>query len=1191
MRLRTLDIFGFKSFPHRTRIDFGPGISAVVGPNGCGKSNVADAFRWALGEQSAKALRGDVMEDLIFNGTADTPPLSMAEVSITFSDVEGYLTADAAELVVTRRMYRSGESHYFLNKQPVRLKDVHGLFADTGLGKASYAVVEQGMVEAIVKAKAEERRAFFEEAAGIRGYRAKRAEAMRKLEDVQANMERLDDLYAEYRRRARALRRQAGAARRYQGLVDRLRELDVAFAKRKYGVKADEKRVALAGRDECAAASREARARAANAAAAVSRLDAEVARGELELERQEKGLLERQRGLNEAEAAKQLAEERRRGVEEDVGRLAADRERLAAELGCADEESRKSAAEFEATQRQLADGETRKARAEEELAAARSREAELLSELEAARRGQLARLHDRTRLANLHATAAAACKSLTQELRRLRDEAGRQASLVDQNRASLHNIAAESASLEKEWAACRDEAESAEASEGRLAREFAAAEEAAAELGGEREKAVSRLASLEELARRFESFGAGVAALLDGGSPAGIAGVLADVVKVREGYEAAAERALGYAAGALLADDLAAAAAHGRRLKTSHAGRAAFVVPCDGGPAAGDLPVVEGVRGWVSEFVEVAGPYAGAVNELLRDILVVEDLAALEAVAEVSAGTPAVTLGGDWWDGRATLLAGAAEEVGATILGRRAEIEKLAAAAAAFEVKLEGARREVGRLAAAREELVRRRQENAARLARVEAARGGVEAALARAGDESRVLAESRDVLDAEIAQAEVGLAAAFGEEERLGGQLDATARACEEAGQAVGISEEGLGAVRDLVVEREKGAAAAREDIAAWREKLRGLANDRERLGRLKEDGGARLRGLAAELEHKVAEAKELATEAEECGAEITERAAAFKAAQRDVEGTRLTRAELIGRRREAEEARAGAEAAAAEVADFLKEKEIEVASLVGELSALEEAVAAKYDVRLSAVGAAEYELEGDVAAAEVEREELAHRLGKMGEINFLAAREYDELAATLAELETQRADLAQARADLDESIARIDAHSREKFVATFEVIREEFQRIFRETFGGGQADLRLQAGADPLEAGIYVYAQPPGKKMEHLSLLSGGEKALAAIALIFALFNVRPAPFAILDEVDAPLDESNIARFLKILAQYRDSVQFMVITHARRTMEASDAIYGVTMERRGISKVLSLTMREVPEEFMEAAAAAPST
>jgi chromosome segregation protein len=1190
MRLSAIEIFGFKSFPHRTRVEFGPGVGAVVGPNGCGKSNIADAFRWALGEQSAKSLRGDVMEDLVFNGTADTPPMSMAEVSVTFADVNGYMPVEAEELVVTRRMYRSGESHYFLNRQPVRLKDVRDLFEDTGLGKASYAVIEQGMVTAIVKSKADERRAFFEEAAGIRGYRAKRAEAMRKLEDVQANMERLDDLYAEYRRRARALKRQAGAARRYQGLVDRLRELDVAFAKLKYVAKAEEKRSALAVRDECAAASREAKGRAAAAGAEVSRLDAEIAAGELDLERKEKDLLERQRGLNEAEAAKQLAEERRRAAAADVERITEEKANLAGDLARADEELRSITDGAEASRRRVAECDERREAAERDLAAARSREAELAADLEGARAEQLERLHDRTRLANLHATAAAARQSLTNELRRLREEAGRQSSLFDENYESLHKCSSELTSLNDEERDCREAAETLAASGERLTEESSAAQQAAAELTARREETRSRLASLQELAKRFESFEAGVASLFEGGAPDGISGILADAVRVRDGYEAAVERALGYAAGAVLAADAGAAFAHGENLKSSGAGRAAFVLPREGRPAAADLPVVEGVRGWASDFVEVNGPYAGAVTELLRDVLVVEDLRALEAVAEVTPWTAAVTLGGDWWDGRAVLLAGAAEEVSATILGRGAEIQRLAAALAEIDERLAGARREVGRLAAAREEITRRRQDNAARSARLEAARAGAEAALARAQEEGRALEKNRGVLAAETAAAEARLAEAFGEEERLGAQLEATGQACEAAGRAVAEIEGQSRAARASVVEGEKAAAAVREDIAALREKLRGLVQENDRLTRLKGEGAQKLEALSAALTGKVSETEELAEEASECEAEIAERTAVFEAVDAEVKEGRLARAELIGRRREAEEVRNRAEAAVSEVADALNEKEVEVASLAGELNALEEAVAAKYGVRLGALAAEEYELEGDVGAAEVEREELSRRLGKMGEINFLAAKEYDELASSLAELESQREDLAQARANLDASIAKIDEQSREQFVATFERIRGEFQRIFQEVFGGGQADLRLQPGVDPLEAGINIYAQPPGKKMEHLSLMSGGEKALAAIAVIFALFNVRPAPFAILDEVDAPLDENNIARFLRLLTHYRDRVQFMVITHARRTMEASDAIYGVTMERRGVSKVLSLKIDEVPEEFMELAGAASS-
>jgi chromosome segregation protein len=364
-------------------------------------------------------------------------------------------------------------------------------------------------------------------------------------------------------------------------------------------------------------------------------------------------------------------------------------------------------------------------------------------------------------------------------------------------------------------------------------------------------------------------------------------------------------------------------------------------------------------------------------------------------------------------------------------------------------------------------------------------------------------------------------------------------------------------------------------------------LAEALTRLTRLRERGAADQARLAEDVARKGEEEKSWEAEAARGREAAAAARQAFDAAENAAEEIRLALAEREAQRRAAERARGEAERVAEEVAAALRDEEVTLASLGGELKACDETYVAKYDVRLSLLGPDEYRLTEEEAAATAERDELGQRLAKMGEINFLAAREYDELAAQLATLEEQRADLEQARANLDQSIARIDAQSREVVLATFERIRLEFQQTFRQAFSGGQADLKLQTGVDPLEAGVYIYAQPPGKKMEHLSLLSGGEKALTAIALIFALFNVKPAPFAILDEVDAPLDEHNIGRFITLLGAYRDRVQFMVITHARLTMDAADAIYGVTMERKGISKVLSLSLTEVPDEYLTVGAA----
>ncbi len=1187
MRLNSLEIFGFKSFPHRTRLEFNAGVAAVVGPNGCGKSNVADAFRWCLGEQSAKSLRGDVMEDLIFNGTADTPPLSLAEVSLTFSDCLGSVPLDADELVVTRRMYRSGESHFFINNRPVRLKDVRELFADTGLGKASYAVIEQGMVEAIVRAKADERREIFEEAAGIRGYRAKRAEAMRKLDEVQANMERLEDLYAEYQRQARALKRQAGAARRYQGLRDRFRDLEVGLGKIKYRGLAEGKRVALSRRDELSAAHREAKTRVAAASAEVARLGAEIAAAEIALEQREKDLLARQAELKEVEASRRVAEEKQRSLREDLDRLAVEYERLNVEIQNAVAEEERLGAAWAEGSRRVAELEARTGELEKRLAAAAEIEAGLAGVLEAARADQLRRLDERTNLANLFATAAAARESLARELSRLRREVEAAAERLRLARASQQKLFEERGDVEAALASCRREAADIAAAEKASAAALAEAETRVAETAQRRHFVQSRLATLEDLARRFESFESGVAALMKAGAPEGVAGLLADALKVRDGYEAAVERALGYAAGALLAADLATATGLAGRLAADRTGRAAFIVPGSAPGDEADLPVIEGVRGWAADFVAYEGPYAGAVGALLRGVLVVDGLEALADAAALYPRVPIATLNGDWWDGRALLLAGSPDEPSATILGRRAEITKLTAEEQALARREEEERSEVARLKAAREELSVRREELAAREAQLGLAQADVQAALRGAERDGLTWEENRALLSNEAADAEGRLAAAFGEEETLGTQLAATTCACEESGGAVAAADENLRAARARADDNRRALAEAREEAAALRENLKGMGGARERLAEVRARDGAELERVAAVRNQRAAEEGELAAHIDALAGTVAGAGDAFTAAEGAVKDLRFGVNDAGARRRAAEEARASAENVAEEVAEALKEKELEIAAVVGEMNALDEAFAAKHAIRLSTLSAEEYALGVEAPAAELEKDELGRRLAKMGDVNFLAAREYDELAAHIATLDEQRADLAQARANLDESIARLDAESREVFVATFGRIREEFQQTFRGAFGGGQADLKLQNGVDPLEAGVYIYAQPPGKKMEHLSLLSGGEKALTAIALIFALFNVRPAPFAILDEVDAPLDENSINRFLALLGHYRRRVQFMIISHARRTMEAADVIYGVTMERKGISKVLSLKFDEVPEEYMEVAAA----
>lgn len=1184
MRLSAIEIFGFKSFPHRTRVDLLPGITAVVGPNGCGKSNLVDAFRWALGEQSAKSLRGDVMEDLIFNGTADTPPLSVAEVSLTFYDCRDTLPLDADELVVTRRMYRSGESHYFINNRPVRLKDIRDLFADTGLGKASYAVIEQGMVEALVRAKPEERREIFEEAAGIRGYRAKRAEALKKLEDVQANVARVDDLLAEYERQARALKRQANAARRHQALADRLRHLEVALALLQYREIKSRLREAALKRDEAAAAYREARDALTRAEALVSQLAADVSAAELAAEEKEKELLALQRELKEAEAEELVAHERARALADEIAALESRREDLQVVVAAALAEERRLISEYEglsshiaALERDLAGG-----AADEEALAAGVSAAE--AAFASARDEHLRRLEERTAIANRHATARASREALARELARLREEESRVAERLAASANELNNAKLKVTELEAAVAGNRRLLAQTEDAATAARAELEDLSRAAAEAERHYEALRSRLAALQELAARGELYGEAAAALLKGGLPAGIVGAVAESLTVVEGYEAAVERALGLAARALAADGTSAAFACGRGLVPAAAGKAAFLIMGRGRPTSPDLPVVAGVRGWAADFVLGEGAVADAARSVLAGVAVVADLAALEELVALYPNLPAVTLAGDYWDGRAILLAGAPGESAATVFGRRREIQELGQEVTASRAVRDGC---LAARAAAEEEaraLVNRAEGLRQRLVVLQNELATAVAAVNSTEKGCSDLAAKRALLVRETAEAERSLAAAFKLEEELAASLDAADAAVREWAIRVNELSDAVAEARARVTERRGTTAATREELARLRENLRSVAEAREKTVAARAEGEAKLARLDAERAEKQEALSAWEEKVAALAAEVARKGVAFTRADEVLQEARFNLHNLQGQRREAEDARIRAAADAEALAEALKDYEVAVTSVAGEAKALEEAVAAKFGVRLDALDEKEYALESHLEAAVAERDDLAKRLSKMGEINYLAAREYEELAAKIATLEAQRDDLVQARANLDESIARIDAQSREAFLATFERVRVEFQQTFTAAFGGGQADLKLGAGADPLEAGVYIYAQPPGKKMENLNLLSGGEKALTAIALIFALFNVRPAPFAVLDEVDAPLDDNNINRFLSLLGQYRGRVQFMVITHARRTMEEADAIFGVTMERKGVSKVLSLKLEEVPREYMAA-------
>lgn len=1182
MRLTRIEMFGFKSFPKRTVFEFPEGITAIVGPNGCGKSNVVDAVRWALGEQSTKSLRGRTTGDMIFTGAADMPPMSMAEVSLHFDNVRDVLPVDDAELLVTRRAFRSGENQYLINGRPVRLKDLMDLFSDTGLGKASYTLVEQGLIDRLVNAKPEERRAVFEEAAGVRRYRTKREEAMRKLDDVRLNLERLEDLLDEYRRQARSLKRQANAARRYAGYRDRVKKLDVGLAKLRWDELDRERKSVLSTLEETKAAVKEADLRYKEAAAALSSVRAELETAEMSRQEIDESKLEAFKELSEAENELGLLREKTRTASEEVARLEKAMEETGrrvelngVELTVARRRSETAEEEYGKVESEIENANERVNVCVEELAAADA-------DLTAAKEKATDRLESLTALKNRLAVAEGRRDSLERELKRLEQERGKTDELFNEIEKGRDALAEETERLKHRRTEVSAELESIDETITGLIDDVEKAEMERCEKQKELESARSRLASLEELIRSFESYDAGAAALMKGDKPASVSGVLADIIEVEPGYEKAIESALGAAAGALLADGFAGAEECARRLADGDLGRAAFLVPGVKDGRRRELPDDDILIGRVGDFAKASGSHGSAVKSLLDDAGIVKDLGSLVAVAEKYPGLSVVTLSGDYWDGRALLTAGSTKEVASSILGRKAECSRLAAVKSKAESELKGFEE---RITGLRKEL----DEARTRRTRLERTGGEIDASLVGAAENAAKDAERAERVrtETELANSEYKRTSAEVEAEKatvaeLGEQAAVALVELNEARETLASAETGAEEVRVAVDESKERAAVVRERNAELSAELRAAREEEKRLaGQIARDADE-FKKLTNELEVKRQSRVDIETRVEDIAGKVQARREQHEGIEGKARDRRLIVDEAKAKVREVEVAEREATSASAAVRERASELELELTKLAGEMSAVNQSVSAQYELSLENIAPDEYGLDVDLETASVERDELERKLARMGEVNFRAAKEYEKTTARVQLLEEQMEDLEKAEKNLLESIDEIDAKSRKRFVEVFERVRGSFREIFAGVFEGGQADLRLEGDKDPLEAGVLIYAEPPGKRMRLLSLLSGGEKAMTGIALLFALLEARPAPFVILDEADAPLDDANVERYLKLIERNLERCQFVLMTHVKRTMTAADTIYGVTMERKGVSKIVSLKLDEVTEEYV---------
>jgi len=1268
MRLERLEINGFKSFSDRSELAFDKGVTAIVGPNGCGKSNVADAITWVMGEQSAKSLRGDRMEDVIFSGSDARKPTAAAEVRLRFTGVLKALAAEAfvpgengngadahapangnghgngngngkgngsghghgngnavsdvieslaREVEVTRRLYRSGESEYLIDGQICRLRDVHELLMDTGLGAKAYAIIEQGKIGLILSTRPTDRRQLIEEAAGVTKYKARRRAAELKLEAAQQNLTRIDDIVFEVEKQRGTLKRQAAKARRYKKLRDELRRLEKVLFARKYRQLAEIIESARARLED-------ARERETAAAARLAELESDLGRLRIELAESEAHAV----GAREAAHARELDINRRQQQiafdSEQIDALRVRGEAMTAELSAL--EARRAPARAAAAERR----ERAEAAAADRDRAANSLEAEsqasdaalreiegLEADVEAARSEVFSAINSATALRHSLEHAATARDRVAETLSKLQveaddvrmqaDRAGADhaaaADLLRRTQSALETTRIARAARESELASARIEHEWRSRSIRAREQELAGLE--------------ARLKSLEELeAARAEYDDAARAVLAQANGKVGQQGAVADYLEVNAGYERAVEACLGDLLQHVVVESGEHAAAGFQLLREQRAGRCGFLIASRGIDAveppahAFDADLVP-----LASVVNVTGPFAAAIRTALGDAWIAPSY---ERAAAASHDTmlPIATAGGELFRGPKRVSGGSREdargiletkrdikELRARIAGERDALGRLLDETSEFERTIATATHVIAALHAEQHKEEKAIVAYEAQLQHVTNELTRLQQKAEQLARERRYAEDERDALDGRQAEARRSI-------ERLDGDQRA-------ADERLTQAQRRLFEAREGAQELNRRAADAGATHAALVERAAALALEVQRLEEASAELDARVEMMAAELSINGQRATDLRRAVEDGKIALDAEIRALDGLREELRGLddavsalkiacdaqeaviRDARGQLeIVRSRVAELdlARATAESELTHLAQSCIEAvQATLDEVLAEVTAQEEAGTIAPDASVLAADEPD-DVESqstddsrltddsrplvadDVAQRTLSAEDaivaLRAKIDRLGPVNMMAIEQFDELEARHTFLSTQRKDLVDSIAQTSEAIKRIDETTRQRFAEAFAAINRNFQDTFSTLFGGGRAGLTLLDETDPLESGIEIIAQPPGKRLQSVQLLSGGEKALTAIALMFGLFKYKPSPFCLLDEIDAPLDDANIGRFVEMLRSMQQHTQFILITHNRKTMEIADRLYGVTMEEPGVSKLISVRL-----------------
>ena len=1176
MYFKRIEMHGFKSFAEPVVIDFHEGVTCIVGPNGSGKSNISDAIRWVLGEQSPKMLRGGKMEEVIFAGTASRKSRGMAEVTLVIDNSTGILDIDYNEVAITRRMYRSGESEYLINNNQCRLRDIKELIMDTGIGVDGYSIIGQGKIADIVSNKPESRREIFEEAAGVVMYKSKKAEAERKLEASNANLERVSDIVSEIEGRIDGLREDSAKAKEYLELRERYQDLEI--------------NITLKNIEKLETANDSIRGDARELTASIEKLGTrkQTLDGEISEERQKNERLEQLGNesnsaliakideLNQITNKSQLDGERLRAMERDAARINGEIAELESKLETEQENGETLSQKQEEIRVRLTNEEQRlqeKIQGYNEITARVLAQSEQVEE----QRNEMFSLHSR---AVSKRSEAASMESYRTSLQK------RKGQLLAEGAEQEQSTRAFEADQKKDLA----EQEAAAARAQRIASAMEQLKQERADLmrviSEEAKKLddtrirVSQLAArkktIEEMEHNYEGYNGAVRFVMKAGMP-GIEGVVGDLMKAPAGYETALETALGGAMQNIVCQKDGHAKEAIRSLKANKAGRLTFLpmesVKGGGVTVPGQVRQHAGYLGIGAELAEFAPQYQGIFNYLLGRVAVVDNMDSAIALSKIAGnGIRFVTLDGEIINAGGAITGGRYKNASANLLARKSEIAALAEQVETLQQAYQKGMHQ-------NQERQARQEEISDQLQKMEEERRQKELEISAL--QAKIAAQRQNFRDVEQAgtKREKELLSIEHDSADMEKMLDELLREIERSEAGHREAETQLTQTMQALELLKTEAAEASEEIT----KARIAKQDQENQFSASEEllrrvcaAAEELRGQIAERETRLAdmdkEKHEILFSADN-SEELFQKCSSEKAELEDyIARLNTERASLTA----ALNAKTDEQAALGETLrayqDQKYQQEIRLAKNETQLDTLKEKLWDEFEISYAQAMTFKKE-EFVMSTATKESREIKNRIRELGDVNVGAIKEYEQVSERYGFLTEQRADILEAMQELQTIIGDMDRTIRTKFKENFDQVVIHFEEIFKELFGGGQAELRLDDENHPLEAGIEIIAQPPGKKLQNINLMSGGEKTMTAIALMFAVLKTKPTPFCILDEVEAALDDANIDRFANYLKNFHE-IQFAVVTHQKATMEHADVLYGVTMPEQGISKVISLRL-----------------